>query len=149
VVAIVTEVLAAIGSGGTVIGLVAVLVLVFKLVKAKDEQLACRDLLDQEREQHRKTRGELATEVAGHATTQKRLDAEQKLRVEVEAQRNEAFRVARDFYAEKLMNSGVADAIKLVDSVLSGPLPGVVSGGETVPAGDPNRTDDDLLAPDL
>lgn len=142
-----TEVLAAIGAGGTVIGLVAVIVLAFRLVSASKEQLAARDLLDQEREQHRVTRGELATEAAGHATTTKRLEAEQKLREAVEVQRNEAARRARDFYVARLQKSGVADAIRLVDDLLNAELPGLVREEARVPAGDPNRTDDDLLAP--
>lgn len=142
------EALAAIGSVGTVGLAVAVVVLAFKYVGAVKEQLAARDMLDKEREQKQVALGELATEAAAHAVTQKRLLAEQDLRASVESQRNDAYRRARDYYAARLKASGVADAIRIVDDLLSAPLPGVVREEEaTVPAGDPNRTDDDLLPP--
>lgn len=116
------------------------------------ELLAARDMLDQEREETRVVRGQLASEEAAHEVTEKLLKKEQALRATAEAERNDAYRRARDYYAERIRNSGVADAIHLVDSILALPLPGVVrdaSDGvsEVVPAGDPNRTDDDLLRP--
>ncbi len=139
------EALAAIGGGGTLVGLLAVVVLAFKYAGAVREQLAARDLLDTEREELRKTRGELDVETATHAVTAKRLDEERELRIAVEAQRNDAYRRARDFYAAKLKASNVADAVRLVDELLA--LPVVVPEDHDVPAGDPARTDDDLLRP--
>ena len=142
-----TEVLAGVG-GASAVCLVVIVWLTYKLVRSKDEQLAARDMLDAERKELAKVRGELDVETAAHAVTQKRLSAEQELRASVEAQRNDAFRTARDHYAERLKNSGVADAIRIVDELLSGPLPGVVPD-KVVPAGDPARSDDDLLDPGL
>jgi hypothetical protein len=122
--------------------------LTYGRIAATKEQLAARDLLDSEREQHRQTRGELDVEAAARAATEKKLEAEKKLRESVEVERNEAMRLARDQVAEHIRNAGVADAIRLVDSIYALPLPGVVRE-EVVPAGDPSRTDDDLLQPEL
>lgn len=113
--------------------------------RAKNEQLAARDMLDKEREQHRVTAGELTAEIAAHETTRKSLAAEQKLRATVEVQRNDAYRQARDYYVERLKGAGVADAIRIIDDLLSAPLPSGMS--KEVPAGDPATTEDDLLAP--
>jgi hypothetical protein len=140
------EALSVIGGSGTLVGLVAVIVLAFKLVASAREQIALRDLLDSEREQHRATRGELDTETAAHQATAKALAVEKQLRTSVEVQRNDAYRRARDFYVERLKASSVADAVRLVDDLLSLPLPGIVPV-EEVPAGDPATTEDDLLKP--
>jgi hypothetical protein len=141
-----SELLAAVGSIGTLGLAVAVTVFAFRYAAVIREQIACRDMLDQEREELRTVRGQLALEEAAHEATQKQLRAERNLRAAVESQRNDAERRCRDYYAEQIRNSGVADAISLVDRLLSMPLPGVVSDGK-VPTGDPARTDDDLLAP--
>lgn len=122
------EALAAIAGVSTGIGLIAVIVLAFKLSGAKDEQLAARDMLDQEREQHRKTRGELDVETAAHKATGDELRKEKALRADAEAQRNEAYRKEREDVVAIIEKSNVADAQRLVASLLARPLPGVVSG---------------------
>jgi hypothetical protein len=123
----------------------------FALLGRRDnrELLVAKDMIDQERAELRTVRGDLTTEVAAHAATVKKLEAEKKLRESVEVERNEAARLAREQVAEHIRNAGVADAIHLVDSIYALPLPGVVVREEVVPAGDPSRTDDDLLRPDL
>jgi hypothetical protein len=148
-VAAVIEALAAIGGIGTVGLAAAIVVMAFKLAAASREQLAVRDLLDEEREQHRKTRGELEVETAAHGVTKKQLKAEKQLRASVESERNHAYQQARNDVVERIKKSKVADAQHILADLLALPLPGFVPSGETVPAGDPNRTDDDLIKPDL
>lgn len=131
--------------GGLVSITLAFVTLAFLNRKDAREGMALRDLLDKEREETRVVRGQLAAEEAAREVTEKRLRAEQDLRAAVESQRNDAYRRARDYYAARIKAAGVADAVRLVDDLLSVPLPGVQEG--TVPAGDPNRTDDDLIAP--
>lgn len=143
----VIDILAAIGGVGTIGLATAVVILAFRYADAVREQIAIRDELDKEREETRTVRGQLALEEASHEATQKRLQAEQDLRAAVEAQRNDAERRCRDYYAEQIRKAGVADALFLVDRILSLPLPGGVSPDGKVPAGDPKRSDDDLLAP--
>lgn len=121
------EALAAIGAAGTVGLAVAVVVMAFKLVASSREQLAARDLLDQEREQHRKTRGELDTEAAAHAVTRDELRKEKDLRASAESQRNQAHIEERNHVVQIIQKSNIADAAHLVSRILAAPLSGVVS----------------------
>jgi hypothetical protein len=139
------EVLAAIGGGGTVIGLVAVITLAFKYagaIRGQLEILANYAKLDEEYDALEVDRNGLKVELDGARESLRR---ERDLRAAVEAERNEAYRKARDYYAARIKASSVADAVRLVDELLSMPIPGGVS--EDLPAGDPARTDDDLLKP--
>jgi hypothetical protein len=145
----VTGVLAAIGgiSGG--VGLIAVIVLAFKLVAAAREQIAARDLLDQEREQHAKTRGELVMETAAHAVTRDELRKEKDLRASAESQRNGAYLEEREHVVTIVKTSNIADAAGLVSHLLSAPL---ANGLPPLPAAGAARSSSDpdaLIDPGL
>jgi hypothetical protein len=104
------------------IGLIAATaaVVTFALLGRKDaaaiRQLG--DMLDAEREQHRKTRGELDLETAAHAVTRQLLAKEQTLRADVEAQRNQCVREDRENTVKLIEGSGIADALALGNSIL-------------------------------
>lgn len=118
------EVLAAISSGSTLtlIGLVAWLV--YKLVRSKDEQLAARDMLDAERKELAKVRGELDVETAAHVATRDELRKEKYARADSEAQRNAAYLEERNNVVAIIEKSNLADAALLVGRILAAPLPG-------------------------
>lgn len=88
--------------------------------------LATRKLLDVEHEHHRTTRGELNAEIAAHVVTRGELAKEKTLRASVEAQRNQAWRYARENAVAIIEASGIADAVSLGNRILSAPLPGSV-----------------------
>lgn len=106
-----------------------------------------RDVLEKTDERADRAESDLALETAAHAETRRLLAAERDLRAAVEAERNEAYRTARDHFIEQIKTSGVADAIAFV-SRLSLPPPRVLAD-KVVPAGDPNDPSDDLLKPEL
>lgn len=116
------EAFAAIGAGSTLtlIGLVAWLV--YRIVRSKDEQLAARELLDQEREELRRVRGELHTETAAHAVTRDELRKEKDLRATAESQRNEAHLKEREHVVTIIKSANIADAAHLVARILAAPL---------------------------
>lgn len=135
------EVLAAVGGGGTIVGLAAVVVLAFKLVSAKDDVIAARDLLDGERETLRSVRTDLNNEIVAHANTSKMLEQEHNLRLIVERQRNEAAAAAREYLVKRIKESNVVDANKLIADLLavdlrSGVLAPVPKTGSASPGSD-------------
>lgn len=142
------EALAAIGGIGTAGALIAVIVLAFKLVAAAREQIAARDLYDGEREQHRKTRGELDIETASHAVTRDELRKEKDLRASAESQRNAAYLEEREHVVEIVKTANIASASGLVARLLAAPLangvPPQVPGARR--SEDPR---DGLIDPDL
>jgi hypothetical protein len=115
----------------------AFITLAFLNRKDGRELIAARDMLDKEREETRKVRGELAVETAAHAVTSDELRKEKILRAGAEAQRNEAYRTARDHFVERIKKAKVADANHLIADLLSMPLPGVLVSGvpKAVPEG--------------
>lgn len=110
--------------------------------KANREQLAMRDLYDTLDEQFDDLEADRNAIKAALDTKANELAAEHELRVAAEKQRDDANQRARTRVVQFLMKTGVADAIRIVDDLLS--ADGVP---EEVPAGDPTRTDDDLLRP--
>lgn len=119
------ELLAAIGSLGTTGALVVITVLSFKLVSSKDAQIKIDDTLDKEREETRVVRGQLALEEAAHDATRKELAEEKDLRARAEAERNEAWRQAREDAVQRIEALDPAAAAALGNHILSAPLPGV------------------------
>lgn len=118
----VIEALAGIGAGTSAIGLIAVIVLAFKLVASAREQLAARDLLDKEREFAAALlvdRNGLKVELDSERTKTKVLA--DRLAV-AEAQRNEAQRRERDHVIERIKGADVSDANRIVADLLSAPL---------------------------
>lgn len=133
------EALAAIGGIGTVGLAAAIVVMAFKLVAASREQLAVRDLLDEEREQHRKTRGELEVESAAHVVTRDELRKEKNLRASAESQRNQAHMEEREHVVRIIEKSNIADAAHLVARILAAPL----TSGMPAQLPTANRSEDD------
>lgn len=138
------EALAAIGSGSMLAAIAAIIWLAYKLVRSKDDQLAARDRIDKLDERADAAERGLADETSAHNATKQKLLAEHELRVSAETQRNTAEVRERERIAEQIKSSGVADAVAMLDRLFAQPG---VRDEETVPAGDPNTTDDDLLKP--
>lgn len=86
--------------------------------------IATSTLLRDEVIDHAKTRGELNAEIAAHVVTRDELAKEKQLCASVEAQRNEAWRYARENAVKIIEASGIADAVSLGNRILSAPLPG-------------------------
>ena len=107
------------------VGQIAVITwLVYKLVRSKDDQILAIKRIDQLDEQLMHTQNDLNTETAAHAATSDELRKEKLLRASAEAERNEAWRQARDHIVEQINQSGIADAANLGNRILSAPLPG-------------------------
>jgi len=135
------------GAGGITTALLvpALVWVVYKLVRGKDEQITVLGMLDQEREHLRESRSALARSKSELDATKAELNAERKLRSSVEQERDDAVTRSRTNLTNLiagLEKAGVADAIRVVDDLLAG-----MQDEHTVPAGDPDRTDDDLLSP--
>lgn len=140
------EVLAGAGAALAVC-LAPIVWLTYKLVGAKDEQLAARDLLDKEREEKRAIEGELATEAAAHAVTRDELAKEKNLRASTESERNDAYRKERENVVAIIEQANLADAAGIVARILAAPLPGVV---QAVPEGRATAPGPDrLIDPEL
>lgn len=89
------------------------------------EGKTCRDRLEEMDDLADRYHSERDVEVAAHAVTSAEL-AETKLRLaSAEADRNEAWRLARDQIAEQILSSGIGDAVALGNRILSAPMPGV------------------------
>lgn len=99
--------------------------LAIMLSRSKDTTIAAIDMRDKERERANHAEADLALESAAHAETRRLLAAEKDLRSQAEAQRNEAWRHAREDAARIIEQSGIADAAHLGNRILSAPLPGV------------------------
>lgn len=117
--------------GGSLLFGAAFVAMAFLNRKDNRETLAARDLLDGEREELRKVRGELNVETAAHAETRRLLAKEKDLRAVAESQRNQAFQEARDYLVAKLKKSKIADVERFIADLLATPLPGLP---EAVPA---------------
>jgi hypothetical protein len=105
-----------------------------------------RDLFQNERWRADAMTSERDIEVAAHAVTAKQLKDERDLRAAIEAERNDAYRIARDYYAARIESANVADASRIVSELLALPLPRVVSGA--LPKADaPTPGPDDLERP--
>lgn len=116
--------LACIALGLAATATAGLIVFALQASRAKDGQLAARDLLDKTREELRTVRGELDAETAAHAVTRDLLKKEQDLRASVESQRNDAWRQAREDTVKIIEASGIADAVSLGNRILQAPLPG-------------------------
>lgn len=86
------EAIAIIGGLGTTGLAVAIVVMAFKLVRAKDDVIAAGDQIDKWRDESNLVRGQLALEEAAHGVTQAQLKTEQDLRSVAEARLNLAQR---------------------------------------------------------
>jgi hypothetical protein len=142
----VIQALAAIGAGTTVTLIALTAWLTYRLVGAMREQLAARDMLDAEREQHRVTRGERDTETAAHAVTRDELRKEKDLRASAESERNQALQEGANHVVERIKTANIADANRLLAGLLADPLAGFVP--QAVPEGGTAASDrDGLLNP--
>jgi hypothetical protein len=134
------QALAAIGGGGTLLFGIAFITLAFLNRRDARDLLNARDLLDSKDEELTKVRGELLLESATLVTTQDELRKEKNLRASAEAERNDAYRTARDQIVERLKKGNVADANHLITDLLSMPLGGmpkaVPEGRATAPGPD-------------
>lgn len=147
-----TELLAGLGIVGGLGVVAAIVTLAFKLLRAKNDQIAAIELLRSKEQAYDELERDRDGMRVERDTAREALRKERDLRAAVESERNDAYRRARDYYADRIKNAGIGDAIRLVDDLFRMPLPGVVpdarvSAVETVPAGDPARTDDDLIKP--
>lgn len=118
--------------------------------RSKNEQLAARDLLDAEREQHRVTRGERDAETAAHAVTRDELRKEKDLRASAESERNQAYREGANHVVERIKTANIADANRFLAGLLADPLAGFVprevpEGRSTAPG--PDRLENPFVQP--
>jgi hypothetical protein len=118
--------------------------------RAKNEQLAARDMLDSEREQHRVARGECNLETAAHAVTRDELRKEKNLRASAESQRNQAYQEGADHVVKRIKTANIADANRLLAGLLADPLAGFVpqavpEGRSTAPG--PDRLENPFVQP--
>jgi hypothetical protein len=119
------------------------------LVSRKDnrEALAVRDLLDAQRQLARQYEMERDVEIAAHAVTSTELrEARERLSI-AEAQRNTAYREARDHYVEQVKNAPIADAGKLLEELLAAPWPSAVGMPKARTTDDTSADDSDLEKP--
>lgn len=136
-----TDLLAAIGSVGTVGALAVVVVLAFKLVASKDAQIGAAQKLSDKVEELAGVRTDLNNEIVSHENTSKMLEQEHNLRLVVERQRNEADAAAREYLVKRIKESNVVDANKLIADLLavdlrSGVLAPVPKTGSASPGSD-------------
>jgi hypothetical protein len=110
--------------GFATLALGAIVGLALDARSARKEQLAARDLLDKAHEELRNVEGDLKVETAAHVATADELRKERLLRASAEAERNEAWRQARDHIIEEINAMGIADAAAIGNRLLSRPLPG-------------------------
>lgn len=125
--------------GFAALALTAIATLAVLNHRSKNEQLACRDLLDAERERNRVLENDLRLETSAHAVTRDELRKERDLRASAESQRNDAYREARDHVIERIKKAGVADAQRIISDLLSAPLgvpQAVPEGRATAPGPD-------------
>jgi hypothetical protein len=138
--------LACIALGLAVASTAGLIAFAWRADRRSSDLLAARDIIDAERRRADATTSERDIEIAAHAVTSKQLADERELRAAIEAERNDAYRIARDYYAARIESANVADAARIVSDLLALPLPRVVSGA--LPKADASTPDpDDLERP--
>lgn len=119
------QVLAALGGGTTLVSLGLIAFLVYKLVASKDAQLTLDKELNEEKGKRRTVESSLDLETAAHTETRRELAEEKDLRAAAEAQRNQAWREAREDAVNRIALLDPAAAAAYGNRILSAPLPGV------------------------
>lgn len=113
------EILAAIGGSGTLLFGIAFVTLAFLNRKDSRELHAARDRIEKLDEQHDgvvKERDDLVLKLAAKTEEHRK---EKALRIDVEAQRDNAFAIMRDRIVEYMKKAKVADANRVISDLLA------------------------------